>query len=223
MGYSRTLPFAIAFTLSLFAADLEAEFRTWNDSTGNYSVEAEYVRADGDKVVLKKRDGSTVKVPFAKLSHEDNTYVVSQDPAAAIHALETLARSFYSFIFDQMRTASGRGTKAYLRAEKLSSMAPSSMQSALAVLIITTVTPFVFLFFYIWLLKHEFRASPWWGVSQLVADLAVTFLLPYVGLAVALFFGLKHSDTSKGPVIAYVILSLITFGSFFLIPKDVFQ
>ena len=126
MGYSRTLPFAIAFTLSLFAADLEAEFRTWNDSTGNYSVEAEYVRADGDKVVLKKRDGSTVKVPFAKLSHEDNTYVVSQDPAAAIHALETLARSFYSFIFDQMRTASGRGTKAYLRAEKLSSMAPGS-------------------------------------------------------------------------------------------------
>jgi hypothetical protein len=48
----------------------EPEFRTWKAKSG-HKIEAIFVEKAGDKVVLKKKDGTTVSVPMAILVQED--------------------------------------------------------------------------------------------------------------------------------------------------------
>jgi hypothetical protein len=52
--------------------------RTWNDSTGAFSVEAEFVGVKEGKVLLKKADGRTVAIPLDRLSKEDREFVATQ-------------------------------------------------------------------------------------------------------------------------------------------------
>ena len=49
--------------------------RTWQDATGAFSVEAEFVRFHGDTIELRRKDGRTVKVPVDRLSSEDRAFV----------------------------------------------------------------------------------------------------------------------------------------------------
>ena len=49
--------------------------RTWTDATGKYSYEADLVRVDGDRVILRRADGKTASVPLAKLSEADQAFV----------------------------------------------------------------------------------------------------------------------------------------------------
>lgn len=56
--------------------------RTWTDSTGKFSVDAEFVRGEGDFVVLKKSDGEELRVPRAKLSDQDREFLDSLANAA---------------------------------------------------------------------------------------------------------------------------------------------
>ena len=61
---------AISFAIVPFAL-LPARFvsaDTWTDKSGQYKVEAEYVGVEGASVVLRKSDGSTIKVPINRLS-----------------------------------------------------------------------------------------------------------------------------------------------------------
>jgi hypothetical protein len=46
-------------------------YRVWTDATGKFKVEAMVVEKDATQVVLRKRNGETVKVPLSKLSAED--------------------------------------------------------------------------------------------------------------------------------------------------------
>ncbi|MHC4452069.1 MAG: SHD1 domain-containing protein, partial [Planctomycetota bacterium] len=62
-----------AFCLALCAAD--GPVRTWTDSTGKYTVEAELVGVDNGKVRLKKSDGSVVAVPLVKMSAGDRAFL----------------------------------------------------------------------------------------------------------------------------------------------------
>jgi hypothetical protein len=41
---------------------------TWSDSSGNYKIEAAFVRIQGEAVILAKSDGSQITVPLEKLS-----------------------------------------------------------------------------------------------------------------------------------------------------------
>lgn len=41
---------------------------TWSDKSGQYQIEAEYAGVEGRSVVLRKADGTTIKVPIDKLS-----------------------------------------------------------------------------------------------------------------------------------------------------------
>jgi hypothetical protein len=52
--------------------------RTWSDSSGKFKVEAELVKIEDGQVVLRKRDGSVVRVPLDKLSREDRLFALSQ-------------------------------------------------------------------------------------------------------------------------------------------------
>jgi hypothetical protein len=55
--------------------------RTWNDSTGAFSVEAQFAGMEQGKVMLKKADGKTVAVPLDRLSKEDQEFLAQQTNA----------------------------------------------------------------------------------------------------------------------------------------------
>ncbi len=55
--------------------------RTWNDSTGAFSVEAQFAGVKDGKVLLKKSDGEIVAVPLDRLSREDREFVAAQSAA----------------------------------------------------------------------------------------------------------------------------------------------
>jgi sulfatase modifying factor 1 len=49
--------------------------RTWKDSTGQFSIQATFVRVNGDQVVLQGIDKKEISLPLAKLSTADQQYV----------------------------------------------------------------------------------------------------------------------------------------------------
>ncbi len=51
------------------------EWRFWKDTSGQYQVEAQLVEVTDTEIVLKKRDGTTVKVPLAKLCAGDLEFI----------------------------------------------------------------------------------------------------------------------------------------------------
>jgi WD40 repeat protein len=54
------------------------ELRTWKDSTGQFSVEAVFVRVSGNQVVLRRSNKEEFKVPLENLSPTDRQYVQKQ-------------------------------------------------------------------------------------------------------------------------------------------------
>jgi beta-lactamase regulating signal transducer with metallopeptidase domain len=52
--------------------------RTWNDSTGAFSLEAEFAGVENGKVKLKKADGKIYAIPLDRLSKKDQDYVAQQ-------------------------------------------------------------------------------------------------------------------------------------------------
>jgi hypothetical protein len=60
-------------------------FRTWTDTTGQFSIEAKFVGEDGDKVRLVNKDGKELKVPLAKLRESDRKHVESLRGPAAVN------------------------------------------------------------------------------------------------------------------------------------------
>lgn len=53
------------------------DVRKWSDDTGDFSVDAQLLKVEGDKVVLKKTTGSVIRVPIARLSEADQQYLQS--------------------------------------------------------------------------------------------------------------------------------------------------
>jgi hypothetical protein len=70
----RTL---IAAVLAFAVCTPVASARTWTDSTGKHTLEAEFVEMKDGKVQLKKEDGKTITIPIEKLSDPDQEFVRS--------------------------------------------------------------------------------------------------------------------------------------------------
>jgi len=69
----------------ILPASLEA--RTWKEAGSDRSLEGEYSKTDGDQVVILRPNGTTVKIPLAKLTDEDKKFVTEQSapkPEAAV-------------------------------------------------------------------------------------------------------------------------------------------
>lgn len=49
--------------------------RMWRDVTGKHEVEAQLVRHEEDQVVLKRKDGKEITLPFARLSSADQQFL----------------------------------------------------------------------------------------------------------------------------------------------------
>ena len=60
----------------ILSASLEA--RSWKEAGSGRSLEGEYSRTDGDQVVIIRANGTSVKIPLAKLSDEDKKFVTEQ-------------------------------------------------------------------------------------------------------------------------------------------------
>lgn len=86
MSKFRLLPI-ITLVLSLGVVAVSAlELRTWTSTTG-INLEAEFVRIDGEKVILKDKTGREVVVKRAQLSQGDLEYLKEFGPKAAAPAL----------------------------------------------------------------------------------------------------------------------------------------
>ncbi|PQO39044.1 hypothetical protein C5Y96_04040 [Blastopirellula marina] len=72
----------------LLAVTSIASARTWKSSDGGYTVEAELVKVDGDKVALKRADGQVITVPLNRLSTEDQEFLKSQPGSAPDAAMD---------------------------------------------------------------------------------------------------------------------------------------
>ncbi len=59
--------------------------RTWRDTSGTFSVEAELIGFEAGVVRLQRTDGKTISVPLERLSASDRAFVQAQagEPAAA--------------------------------------------------------------------------------------------------------------------------------------------
>ncbi len=116
-----------AVVLVLTAGVALAETRTWSSASGKFTVEAEMVSVQGEKVVLRLTDGKELSVPLAKLSDADLQFVKAQlakdvakisqagdsgaekspakaDPAAA-RSIRTIAEKFYKDLRTKEREA----------------------------------------------------------------------------------------------------------------------
>ncbi|WP_425615446.1 SHD1 domain-containing protein [Anatilimnocola sp. NA78] len=56
---------------AIAAAGKLAGLRTWTDASGKFTIEAEFVTTNGERVELKKADGSVVQMPLERLSGGD--------------------------------------------------------------------------------------------------------------------------------------------------------
>ncbi|MDR3232686.1 MAG: hypothetical protein LBT46_03300, partial [Planctomycetaceae bacterium] len=52
--------------------------RTWTSGSGKYHIQAEYVSADENQVMLKNEEGKVFPVALSKLSTDDQNYVKEQ-------------------------------------------------------------------------------------------------------------------------------------------------
>ncbi|MES2439934.1 MAG: thioredoxin family protein [Verrucomicrobiota bacterium] len=76
----KTHSFLLITAVSMiFPVSLEA--RTWKEAGSDRSLEGEYSKTDGDLVVILRPNGTTVKIPLAKLTDEDKKFVAEQAAA----------------------------------------------------------------------------------------------------------------------------------------------
>lgn len=73
----RPLAFLIATSALLPAAPCEA--RTWSDSTGQYTVDAELVALTEKAAILQRGDDHLVAIDFEQLSKEDQAYLKTEE------------------------------------------------------------------------------------------------------------------------------------------------
>jgi len=75
----KQIVWCAVFLSILWAGVSHAEMRIWTSKKGS-TIEAEFVTVSGDKVILKKLSGKTVKVPISGLIEADREYLASTIP-----------------------------------------------------------------------------------------------------------------------------------------------
>jgi len=73
--------FALAAVAILFCST-NTVARTWTDSAGKHTVEAEFFRLDDGVVRICREDGRVVKLPLKRLSEEDQKYVAKLEKSS---------------------------------------------------------------------------------------------------------------------------------------------
>jgi hypothetical protein len=93
MNMTRRIVALAAFGVISLTVPLSALGRAWTDSTGEFSIEAEFVDLKDGVVQLRRDDNARViKVPLKKLAHEDRRVAVRTAREAEAPPLETAGR-----------------------------------------------------------------------------------------------------------------------------------
>lgn len=82
MNVMREAPMKSLYTVILAAAlstSFAAEARTWTAKNGQ-TIEGEYMSLSGDNVFIEKPDKTTIKLPMATLSEEDQLFIELENP-----------------------------------------------------------------------------------------------------------------------------------------------
>lgn len=74
--------FSLLLAFSILSTPLHAEFRSWANSEG-VSIDAEFVKTEGDQVTLRLRNGKLTTFPLSKLSDGDQSFIKESKPATA--------------------------------------------------------------------------------------------------------------------------------------------
>jgi thioredoxin-related protein len=75
--------------ISLISAILPTlQAKTWKEAGSGRTLEGDYVRTEGDQVIIRKPGGVTFKIALSKLSEEDQKFVAEQKPAAKEEAAD---------------------------------------------------------------------------------------------------------------------------------------
>ncbi|MCW1920982.1 thioredoxin family protein [Luteolibacter arcticus] len=76
----KTSAFLLISVIStILPATLQA--RTWKEAGSDRTIEGDYVRTEGDQVLIRKPGGTTSKIALSKLSEDDKKFVAGQAPA----------------------------------------------------------------------------------------------------------------------------------------------
>ena len=97
-----------------------AEVRTWSDSKGKFSVDAEYVSAAAGKVVLRSDKGKEISVALERLSDEDQAFVkerLAVKPAATVFVHNKRIREIARLFFNDLRTKDRLEARGMLTAD----------------------------------------------------------------------------------------------------------
>jgi thiol-disulfide isomerase/thioredoxin len=101
---------SVAIALAVITGAALAAERTWTDKTGKFSVDAEFVKVEGDKAVLRSAAGKEITVPIDKLSDADQTFIKAQrateseDATQANAVIAEIAAKFFGDLRNQERT-----------------------------------------------------------------------------------------------------------------------
>ncbi len=60
--------------------------RKWSDQTGNFGIEAQFVKREGDNILLKRADQRTISIPLEKLSDADQEHLKQEEQKQAMEA-----------------------------------------------------------------------------------------------------------------------------------------
>jgi protein disulfide-isomerase len=75
---TKVVPLLAAVSLML---PVSLEARSWKEAGSDRTLEGEYSKTEGEQVIIIRPNGSSVKLPLAKLSDEDKKFVAEQAAA----------------------------------------------------------------------------------------------------------------------------------------------
>jgi thioredoxin-related protein len=76
----RPLP-AFVSLIAIALLPAAADARVWKEAGSDRTLEGDFSRKEGDKVVITRANGTSVKVPLSRLSEEDRKFVDEQAAA----------------------------------------------------------------------------------------------------------------------------------------------
>jgi uncharacterized protein (TIGR03067 family) len=83
-----------AVTFLLFAVlGLSLQARTWTDAASGRTIEAEFVRVEGEEVVVRLQNGSVTKIAISRLSATDQEFVKKSAPSTPSSGMDKKAAS----------------------------------------------------------------------------------------------------------------------------------
>jgi hypothetical protein len=225
---------ALQFFGLAFADDQLLE---WEDKSGSHVVEAQFVRIAEDRVVLRKKDGDEISVPFAELSDRSATQARSlADPTPEPkNADEEEDEGNISLTINTIKEATQRLEKIdtswktplwpYLRGFYDSFGGYEVFNQAIAMVgdgwkrdfywpVASGILSVAGFIISIWFIVVLFREGFFWGCL---------YFVPIVNLIVLIAFLFSHWEKAKRPFLWGLMVGILGFASVLLAPSTAFR